>query len=246
MQTITINERTKVGEIVGYPDGYYIIKDNPIVLKASGADGETTEIAPDTIIKIEHADSPFHPLVTITNCDDDVTYYINSVLQTGAEFISYNTADKPSSGGGEGGDVISGDLIYKFREPKTDIDFDSESKYRPRVEEVTIKNIGVETGLNMFLAFERVIVDAPLSIPNGGFANFGSNSYNYETRYLYLSDKIVSMEDYAFSSSRISGNIIVDCGFSEDKFPTAMAKAVALGIEVNYNIPKPRSIAARL
>ena len=103
MQTITINERTKVGEIVGYPDGYYIIKDNPIVLKASGTDGETTEIAPDTIIKIEHADSPFHPLVTITNCDDDVTYYINSVLQTGSEYISYNTADKPSEGGGEGG-----------------------------------------------------------------------------------------------------------------------------------------------
>ena len=100
MQTITINEKIKIGEIVGYPDGYYIIKGNPIILKASGADGETTEIAPDTIIKIEHADSPFHPLVTITNCDDDVTYYINSVLQTGAEYISYNTADKPSGGGG--------------------------------------------------------------------------------------------------------------------------------------------------
>ena len=146
-------------------------------------------------------------------------------------------------GGGSGGDVISGDVIYKFREPKTDIDFTSNDRYQPKIEEVIIKNIGGKAHIQPYLSsFERVIVEAPLSIPNGGLGAFYSNSNNYETRYLYLSDKIVSMEDYAFSDSRISGNVVVDCGFSEDKFPTAMAKAVELGIEVNYNIPEPRSI----
>lgn len=141
-----------------------------------------------------------------------------------------------------GGDVISGDVIFKIREPKTDIDFASNGNFYQKTEEVIIKNIGGTAMIQGYLCFERIIVDAPLSIPNGGFAAFDSNSYNYETRYLYLSDKIVSMEDYAFSSTRIKGNVVVDCGFSEDKFPTAMAKAVALGIEVNYNIPEPRSI----
>ena len=147
-----------------------------------------------------------------------------------------------SGGGGEGGDVISGDVIYKIREPKTDIDFASNGNFLQKTEEVIIKNIGGEIRMIPFLDFERVIIDAPLSIPNGGLGNFWSNPYNYETRYLYLSDKIVSMADYAFSDSEIKGNVVVDCGFSEDKFPTAMAKAIALGMEVNYNIPEPRSI----
>ena len=136
----------------------------------------------------------------------------------------------------------SGDVIYKFREPKTDIEFSSISDYFPRVEEVIIKNSGGKARISSFVDIERVIVDAPLSIDNGGIAGLNSNSYNYEKRYIYLSDKIVDMAEYSFPDSKISGNIVVDCGFSEDKFPTAMAKAVALGIEVNYNIPEPRNI----
>lgn len=97
MQIININQSFKMGDLLSFADGYYEIAEEsmPVLLKAKDGD-ETTEIGAGSIIKIERADSPFHPMVVLTNCDSNVSYYIQSVFQGGPEIL-FDHADKTKS-----------------------------------------------------------------------------------------------------------------------------------------------------
>lgn len=137
-------------------------------------------------------------------------------------------------------DEDSGDVTYVIREPKTDINFGMNSTWYPLVDEVKVSNINGKGYISGFLYAPRIIIDASITIDNGTFGAM-NNQYKYEKQYLYLSDKITSMADYAFSGSKY-GWVTIDCGFDENKYPTAMAKAVTGGATVNYNISAPRTI----